>query len=162
MKELDACLAWLASFHACFLGEKPNGLWKVGTYWHLATRQEELAVTAKRDADLAARAPEIDRALNAARFRTFVHGDAKPANFCFGGDRVAAVDFQYVGGGVGVKDVAYLLHGEPNARRALDTYFRLLRERLPSDVDGAALEEEWRALYPVAVTDFDRFLSGWR
>lgn len=161
-KELEACLAWLASFHARFVGEKPSGLWKVGTYWHLATRQEELAVTAKRDPALAARAPEVDRALNAARFRTFVHGDAKPANFCFGPDHVAAVDFQYVGGGVGVKDVAYLLHGVSSAKGALDTYFRLLRERLTSDLDAAALEDEWRSLYPVAVADFERFLNGWR
>lgn len=161
-RELDACLEWLASFHARFVGAKPSRLWKIGTYWHLATRQDELAITKKRDPALAAKAPEIDRALNEARFRTLVHGDAKPANFCFGRDRVAAVDFQYVGGGVGVKDVAYLLHGEPNGKRALDTYFAALRPKLAADIDGVALEAEWRALYPLAVTDFERFLNGWR
>ena len=59
-------------------------------------------------------APELDRRLRAARFQTLVHGDAKPANFCFDARRgaVAAVDFQYVGGGCGMKDVAYLLSGE--------------------------------------------------
>lgn len=60
------------------------------------------------------RGPDLDRKLTAATFRTFVHGDAKPANFCFG------------------------------------------------PVDAAALEHEWRSLYPVAVADFERFLHGWR
>ena len=40
-----------------------------------------------------------------------MHGDAKLANFLFTSDhsQVAGVDFQYVGGGCGMKDVAYLL-----------------------------------------------------
>ncbi|MDC7231746.1 MAG: choline kinase, partial [Spirochaetales bacterium] len=35
--ELQACLSWLAHFHARFLGEHPKGLWETGTYWHLET-----------------------------------------------------------------------------------------------------------------------------
>jgi hypothetical protein len=162
--ELDACLGWLAAFHARFVGERPEGLWKVGTYWHLATRQEELARV--RDPSLRARAPELDRQLRAARHATILHGDAKPANFCFapGGRAVAAVDFQYAGGGPGIKDVAYLLHGSAKAAtaRALDAYFAYLRAALPARVDAAELEREWRALHPVAVADFERFLEGWQ
>ena len=74
------------------------------------------------------------------------------------------MDFQYVGGGVGVKDVAYLLHGTRarDVARALDGYFAHLRARLSPNVDGEALEREWRTLYPVAGDDFRRFLEGWR
>jgi hypothetical protein len=39
---MRACLHWLAHFHATFIGEPPEGLWPTGTYWHLATRPDEL------------------------------------------------------------------------------------------------------------------------
>jgi hypothetical protein len=83
--DLEACLGWLASFHARFLGERPAraGVWPVGTYWHLGTRQGELRVAATRDPTLTARAVALDEQLRSARFTTLVHGDAKPANFCF-------------------------------------------------------------------------------
>jgi len=159
---LLACLDWLAAFHARFLGRTHDGLWSVGTYWHLDTRREELANI--RDERVRASAPLLDRKLREAKFQTLVHGDAKPDNFCFSDDgaRVAAVDFQYVGGGVGVKDVAYLLHRERDEQRALAHYFTRLRKLLPATVDANALEAEWRSLYPIAVDDFERFLAGWR
>ena len=164
--QLDHCLRWLASFHAHFLHRKPTGLWRVGTYWHLATRKEELK--ALRDPKLRGAAPALDAALNRCQFRTLVHGDAKVANFCFGANDVAAVDFQYVGGGCGIKDVAYFLSScltdgecEAQAPQHLDTYFRFLRQHLAADVDGDAVEREWRALYPAAWADFHRFLAGW-
>lgn len=159
------CLAWLAAFHARFLGATADALWPVGTYWHLATRTDELA--AIRDPALRALAPVLDAQLTAARFQTLVHGDAKEANFCFtrDGGAVAAVDFQYVGRGCGMKDVAYLLHGHPPAviAAALDRYLEHLRAALaPTDTDVDALEAEWRALFPIAQRDLQRFLAGWR
>lgn len=167
--EIERCLSWLASFHATFLGERPEGLWPVGTYWHLATRPDELAVI--DDPTLRDAADRIDARLSAARFQTFVHGDAKLANFCFrpDGGAVAAVDFQYVGGGCGMKDVAYFRSScldapalEESQSRHLDCYFAALRDALRGrDVDVDALEAEWRALYPVAWADFVRFLVGW-
>jgi hypothetical protein len=161
---MDACLRWLAAFHARFLGTPPEGLWKQGTYWHLATRQDELA--AIEDAELRAAAPLLDEKLRSCSFKTLVHGDAKPANFCFarGGRAVAAVDFQYVGGGCGMKDVAYLVSDDPGEERWLDVYFVHLRAALatrPEPVDAEALEREWRALYPIARADYHRFLAGW-
>lgn len=159
--ELGACLEWLAAFHATHLGAEPRGLWPRGTYWHLATRPDELAIVA--DAALREAAPILDARLRAATHRTLVHGDAKLANFCFGRDAVAAVDFQYVGGGCGMEDVAYLIGDAPEATEArlLDRYFRALRERLPAGAPGDAIEREWRALYPLAWADFQRFLAGW-
>ncbi len=166
--EIDACLAWLASFHATFLGVEPVGLWKVGTYWHLATRTDELA--AIDDRALREAAPILDRRLSECRFSTFVHGDAKLANFCFAprSASVAGVDFQYVGGGCGMKDVAYLLSADLTSDAAervhLDAYFRRLRAALVergAAVDVDALETEWRALHPIACADYYRFLAGW-
>lgn len=170
-REIEACLSWLAHFHARFLGERAAGLWPVGTYWHLATRPDEFA--ALEAGPLKDAAASIDECLNTTRFQTFVHGDAKLANFCFNADgtRAAAVDFQYVGGGCGMKDVAYFIsscldedESEAMADEILDRYFALLRvglERAGKPVDFAALEADWRALYPVAWTDFTRFLRGW-
>ena len=169
--QIDTCLRWLANFHATFMGEKPAALWPVGTYWHLDTRADELA--ALEDAPLKAAARPIDRKLNNARYQSFVHGDAKLANFCFSedGTQVAAVDFQYVGGGCGIKDVAYFVGSCLDERscqelepRLLDCYFTHLSTALelhrPS-VDTAAVIDEWRGLYHLAWTDFHRFLKGW-
>ncbi len=164
--DIAVTLGWLARFHARFLGQAPDGLWKVGTYWHLATRPDELA--SMRHPALQRAASAIDARLTAARFKTWVHGDAKLENVCFRGDgaEVALVDFQYVGGGVGVKDVAYFLSSclTPRECRArvpgyLDHYFRELRSALPRE--GAELESEWRELFPFAWADFQRFLLGW-
>ena len=164
-EEIAACLAWLAQFHASYLGQKPEGLWEVGTYWHLATRPQELA--ALDDAHLQEAAPLIDEKLNTCTYQTLVHGDAKLANFCFSPQgKVAGVDFQYVGGGCGMKDVAYFIGScldETDCERLetqlLDTYFAHLQAALPGRND--ALEAEWRSLYRVAWADFHRFLKGW-
>lgn len=172
-EHIGATLRWLAAFHVRFLGAAPEGLWKVGTYWQLATRPDE-QVAMRHDA-LRKAAPKLDHALNAARFKTLVHGDAKLENVCFqrAGDEVALVDFQYVGGGVGVKDVAYFLNGslaprecEARVPQCLDEYFHALRQALQTKPAGAsvdvnALEREWRELFPLAWVDFYRFLLGW-
>lgn len=169
--QVETCLAWLAHFHATFILEKPVGLWPIGTYWHLATRSDEWK--RMEEGELKVKAAAIDHKLNDCRFQTFVHGDAKIANFCFSEDRskVAAVDFQYVGGGCGIKDVVYFLGSCLSAEEnelyedaLLDYYFDVLKEALdkrPIAIDVAAVEEEWRSLYAFASTDFLRFLLGW-
>ena len=181
--QLDACLQWLASFHATFITDRQRsgslehaGLWEIGTYWHLATRPDELS--AMPDVPLKRAAASIDDRLNDARFQTIVHGDAKLANFCFSDDdRVAAVDFQYVGGGCGMKDLAYFISSclsddqcEQRESELLNRYFQFLKTSLASMNDAtssaairafADLETEWRSLYPFAWADFYRFLAGW-
>jgi hypothetical protein len=164
-EDMGRTLRWIAGLHATFVGELPPGLWERGTYWHVQTRPAELARMSPgplRDA-----AGALDRTLRGARFQTVVHGDAKPANLCFGHAGVAALDFQYVGGGPGIVDVAYLLSCKSprwrarNTERSLAAYFAELRPRLPAGVDAGALEAEWRELYDVAWADFARFLAGW-
>ena len=169
--QMITCLKWLANFHATFMKEKPHGLWKTGTYWHLKTRPDELKVMA--DSALKKAAYSIDQTLSNAPFQTIVHGDAKLANFCFSsnGTQVAAVDFQYVGGGCGMKDVAYFIGScldEHDCERLetilLDSYFDALNLALAvhqPEINAAAVEASWRPLYAVAWTDFYRFLQGW-
>ena len=119
------------------------------------------------DKKLKKAAAEIARKLNSCTYKTFVHGDAKLANFCFSKDgKVAGVDFQYVGGGCGMKDVAYFIGSclnendcERLERLILDTYFEHLQSELGER--NEALEKEWRSLYRVAWADFHRFLKGW-
>lgn len=171
---LESCLAWLAEFHATFLQQTPQNLWETGTYWHLATRPDELA--ALRDPALKSAALAIDQKLAHACYQTLVHGDAKLSNFCFGPEEsaVAALDFQYVGGGCGMRDLAYFLGSclpeEECAEREsdlLDCYFRHLTQALQrhqrdfSPKEREALLTEWRELYPFAWADFHRFLKGW-
>ena len=171
--DLTSCLAWLASFHARFVGHAPTDLWPVGSYWHLETRRHELVTHSPKDQmhRALAHAEALDGRLRECRYQTFVHGDAKPANFCFSRagspSRVAAVDFQYVGGGPGIVDVAYLLHGSSRAEHhpAVVTYFDHLRAALARHaptVGASSLEAEWRDLLPVAISDFERFLAYWR
>ena len=171
MEQMQVCLLWLANFHATFMGQESTGLWSIGTYWHLDTRPDELL--ALDDTELKAAAAKIDEKLNSAQYQTLVHGDAKLANFCFSesGKQVAAVDFQYVGGGCGMKDVAYFIGSclfEEDCERyevqLLDYYFDKLTDALSirkSNINLDDLVTEWRALYPVAWTDFHRFVKGW-
>ena len=163
--EIDRVLNWLADFHAGFLGMPPDGLWEQGTYWHLDTRpQEHEALSDKR---LKEAATLIDQKMKSCTYKTIVHGDAKLANFCFSEKgNVAAVDFQYVGGGCGMKDVAYFIGScldeeecESREQQILDTYFKHLHRSTGGR--NEALETEWRSLYRVAWADFHRFLKGW-
>ena len=167
----ESCLTWLAYFHCTFLGETPDTLWDTGTYWHLETRPDELERL--DDTKLRQAAGKIDQLLKDSPFQTIVHGDAKLANFCFKTDNfaVAAIDFQYVGGGCGMKDLAYLVGScfdetqcERYEKKILDAYFNHFRQaaaELNQSVNLDELEENWRRLYPVAWTDFHRFMKGW-
>ena len=175
--DIHSCLAWLANFHATFMNCDGHGLWPIGTYWHLATRQEELI--AMSPSPLKQAASQIDDRLNQSKYQTLVHGDAKLANFCFGKrgatqkgvGNVSAVDFQYVGRGCGMKDVAYFISSclddeQTGAQQdsLLNYYFATLQESFSSRqiaIDFDDLESQWRELYPFAWADFCRFLSGW-
>ena len=153
------------------MGESSKGLWPTGTYWHLETRPDELEQLEEEDLKKAASA--IDAKLKDSKFQTLVHGDAKLANFCFSDDggNVAAVDFQYVGGGCGMKDLAYFVgscfrdeEAEERERHVLNLYFEELfkcLKLLGKSECQEELREDWESLYRVARADFHRFMKGW-
>ncbi|MBN1501855.1 MAG: phosphotransferase [Spirochaetes bacterium] len=169
--EIGICIEWLAEFHSIFMNREPVNLWKNGTYWHLDTRPDEYK--ALRDPELKAAAASIDLKLKKCNFKTILHGDAKLDNFCFSDDgkKVAAVDFQYTGGGCGMKDIAYFIgscldESECGAMEdeLLDFYFSCLEKSLRKhkpEINFADVEKEWREMYRYAWTDFHRFLKGW-
>jgi hypothetical protein len=171
LDEVKSCLEWLAKFHAVYMQAVPKRLWKIGTYWHLDTREDEM--DAMENGFLKKNAVKINAYLNNSVYKTFVHGDAKLANFCFSkSGEIAAVDFQYVGGGCGMKDIAYFLSSCLSTQECfeledelLEYYFLHLRNALNQKglafIDFEELENEWRFLYPFAWADFSRFLKGW-
>jgi len=171
-KCFDRCLEWLARFHAFHLNHQPEGLREVGTYWHLDTRREEWE--AMESGDLKNAAEKIDQKLKQCKYQTLVHGDAKPANFCFTADYddVAAVDFQYVGRGCGIKDLVYYMSSALSESQLLagsesvvQKYFEYLEFSLqryrPEFEEFAVLKKEWMDLIDYAWADFIRFLEGW-
>lgn len=166
--EIKNTLSWLANFHATFLHHEANGLWPIGTYWQLETRPDEWK--SMEDGALKDAAKNIHNRLNQAKYQTLVHGDAKYANFCFSPNgAVAAVDFQYVGKGCGIKDVIYLLScisggcSTEHQSMFLAFYFDAFEKALSpiNKLDFSAIEKEWRELYSFAWADFQRFLEGW-
>ena len=70
-----------------------------------------------------------------------------------------------------MKDVAYFIGSclyeedcEKLESKVLDYYFAALKKGIEAnatEINFAALESEWREMYPVAWTDFHRFLKGW-
>ena len=168
---LSLAIRWLAYFHAKFMGHSAEALWPIGTYWHLNTRQDELS--AMPESNYKTYAQAINNTLNNAKYQTLVHGDAKFENLCFHqkGDDVAAVDFQYIGRGSGVKDLAYLVGSCLNEEKLIEFDDLILNEYLTHlkqalniykiTVDVDALTKETTELYPVAWADFYRFLLGW-
>ncbi len=169
-QQATTCLDWLANFHAVFMNANTDCVWQTGSYWHLATRPDEFE--AMQDGPLKQNAHRIDQILNRCRHQTLIHGDAKVANFCFSEQHaVSAVDFQYIGGGCGMKDVAYFIGScfsedecSEFAEDLLDHYFATLESAIlktSQHSDTNELLQEWRALYPLAWTDFYRFLNGW-
>jgi len=165
--QIHSCVRLLANLHGQFISHKATGLWDFGSYWCLATRQEEL--DRMEDSQLKAFAKSIDFKLNECKFQTILHGDTKVANFCFSKDesKVAAVDFQYVGKGCGMKDLIYFMSScldgsecEKKESEILEVYFKEINNYLPSN-EAILLEKEWRSMYKYAWADFNRFLKGW-
>ena len=148
--------------------------WPAALRW-LESRGEASSGPRKWLATRPARAaPAIHARLCEAKLShgTLLHGDWKAANLFFGVDAsVAAVDFQFAGGGVGAQDVAYFLF--PDFRRdivgereqeLLDAYFDAFSEALAARVDAGSYKSYSRELfgkhYELARLDFFRHMLG--
>ncbi|KAB0301458.1 phosphotransferase [Vibrio fortis] len=174
VEQRNACLRWLAHFHAKHINLNPSdvsSLWETGTYWHLATRPDELSVL--DDQALKRNAEKIDLKLKECPYPTLVHGDAKLANFCFDVENknAAAVDFQYVGLGCAMKDVALFMSSAIRPRdcaelesEVLNVYFEQLSHALTlyqPQLNAVQVEAAWRPMFATAWADFQRFVKGW-
>lgn len=194
-----AALTWLAQLHAAFFDHQPlpsaDLLWTEGCFWHLETRLDELDDVKRTWPELGQAASRIDQLLrhghdddedDARRWpRTLVHGDAKSANFLFGppddgaADSIiptcAAYDFQYTGGGDGMKDVAYLLCSSTQRQVIQQSEGELLRHYHQTLLSHLKLQqggelEELEKKYPftlmmerfeLALLDYVRWMAGW-
>ena len=187
----------MAEFEARRAGEvsAPRSIWLNGGYTYLATRRTEFAALASRsDSEWSAALCNPDGKASVAEkvakflvprgrsFETFIHGDVKSENLFSteSGDGVAFFDFQYVGLGLGVSDLAKLftcsvpLHMLVNTSSPLpDTismqggelellvqYHQLLIQH--NKIDGARydfvdLQRHWET----ALVDWCRFQASW-
>lgn len=172
-------------------------VWRQGGYTYLDTRRTEYT-NLKQDSDLewssklcspTSSGPSI--AELAARFlatsreslpyQTLIHGDVKSENLFTTktGDRVAFYDFQYVGLGLGVSDLAKLftcsislsslvddvglVYGETKIsmqkgeKRLLEAYLRRLERRSGKEYEWNMFVRHWQ----VALVDWLRFQASW-
>ncbi|KAI9175307.1 hypothetical protein H9P43_006668 [Blastocladiella emersonii ATCC 22665] len=160
-------LTWLARFHAHFWGFTGSGVWRRGGYWYLATRPAEhaRALRSPVHAWLAAKADKWDKYLEETSV-ALVHGDAKCANVLFSSSvsECAFVDFQYVGRGNPMSDVAKLLatsvevEGTQLEGWVRDVYYPALVAAKPDVGVTADMVCEWAE---VAMLDWARFAAGW-
>lgn len=171
-----------------------SGLWLNGGYTYLATRQKEYASLAQDTdsewSETMCRASEgslLSVAEMAALFLTpcgrpiesYIHGDVKSENLftTTNGDEVAFFDFQYVGLGLGVCDLAKLftcsvpLHMLVGANEPLpeqltmgDAERRLLEQYRTSLLQDKEDLYEWEAFkrhWETALVDWCRFQASW-
>ncbi|PFH55696.1 hypothetical protein XA68_17814 [Ophiocordyceps unilateralis] len=175
-------------------GPRVQGLWRNGGYTYLATRRREYGSLAADDENEWSHAfcrPGADGqpplAEQVATFliprgrawETCIHGDVKSENLFAtkAGDEVAFFDFQYVGLGLGVCDVAKLFTGSvplhmladlpvPARELSMGAGERALLERYRAKLvsQQPTLEYDWDSLvrhWETALVDWCRFQASW-
>ena len=106
----------------------------------------------------------------AKRFRTLLHGDAKPENLLCSGDRgesvhCAGIDFSWVGEGYGMYDIMYLLWGEYTQDIVdgyLSYYHAELMRQLPNGAGKDYTPLVMRQHFELCVVDFIRWWVGFK
>ncbi|BFZ60632.1 hypothetical protein YB2330_001672 [Saitoella coloradoensis] len=200
LAQTKSVLRWLAMFHAQFWGwegplrtppreEKKRrgkaGVWEQGGYWYLDTRLTEFDDTPDSRVKRAGR--WVDKKLKSEgegegerRYMTLIHGDPKAANIVFkrgGVEECAIYDFQYVGRGVGMRDVVYFLATSVSARLLmtregeadlLDFYYGELVKGLRLEGRGRGrgvgegyTREVMQEHFGLCMVDWMRFMEGW-
>jgi len=149
----------------------PIGVWKEGCYWHLSTRRKEWKQIPPEYKALKDHAEFIDGKVHDGRFLTLIHGDTKADNIFWNDnlDKCAFFDFQYVGQGLGARDVAYLICSSASSSSLCDIdeilhhYFsRLVSASHASnaDLNGYKLYM-FQEHFDWALLDYVRFMAGW-
>jgi hypothetical protein len=187
-----AALRWLAHFHATFWNNSSiptfnndndthtdlHGIWECGGYWHFETRQDEWQDISSSSSwkTLKQCAGVIDERMKQDdQFHTVCHGDFKSANILLDpdGTKCAAVDFQYVGGGYGMKDVVMLLVSSCSSGRGdtkrwesdmLQFYHETLTNALsqrPNQNTNMYSLEVATMHFELCLLDYVRFMAGW-
>ncbi|EST09375.1 Protein of unknown function DUF227 [Kalmanozyma brasiliensis GHG001] len=159
-----------------------DGLWKQGGYHYLSTRMKELESIKlnSRWGKLGLHADSelpfaVDWCLNNPTDRnriSLVHGDVKAANMAFDGedaDSMVMYDFQYVGLGLGVQDLAKFLttsipesyldspDGEQKLLKQYHTFLLAKESEVAVKYEYDALMKDWE----LALVNWVRFLAGW-
>lgn len=163
--------------------QPPTGLWDQGCYWHLDTRQQEFQSIPRSWSELRGVADRVDAVLKGQRadgsettcHQTLVHGDFKSANLLWNADgRCCAYDFQYVGKGLGVRDMAKfvvsavdidVLEEDQGEQQLLQHYHTELLKQLRSNGKAEAAQrysyEVMVAQFELCLVDYVRFMAGW-
>lgn len=173
----------------------PRSIWLNGGYTYLATRQTEYASLAcSPDSEWSAAFCNPNGTTSVAEkvakflapkgrwFETFIHGDVKSENLFSteSGDSVAFFDFQYVGLGLGVSDLAKLftcsvpLHMLVKMRTPLPSTIAMQQGELDllvqyhqmlirhDTIDGTKYEfSDFQRHWETALVDWCRFQASW-
>jgi thiamine kinase-like enzyme len=165
---IEKTLEWLAKFHAATWQRQEDGyLQSVGTYWHLDTRQEEWNQMSTKgwEGRLRQAARAIDQWLKeTTSIQSWVHGDCKDANIMWDGTQIALCDFQYVGIGCPLKDVAYFLCSSGISSTVDETqyvqyYYDILCQHLTNRPPPT--RHDVHVALELCYCDYQRFLCGW-
>ena len=191
-----AAVRWLAKMHGLCWGksyEKEFSLAREGCYWYLETRLEEWSSMSHEWQALKKLAPALSERLrdDSGLGWTLIHGDFKSTNLMFtcalqGEDfdpfheeECIGIDFQYVGGGYGARDLAMLMVcavdlktdnlacGIDMETEVLQLYYDELLSVL-REVGAVVVETQatytmshLRGQYELALMDLVRFMAGW-
>jgi thiamine kinase-like enzyme len=158
-------IQYLAKFHAYFYNCKDINVSENGSYWYLNTRKSEWKNIPKKHPKLKDCAELIDSKTKDVDHETLIHGDSKSENFMWSRDDVPiCVDFQYVGKGLGAKDLVYLICSSTDEFKEeyLSIYFDFfLKYAVEFDKTHDYTFDLFSSHFDWCTLDYLRFMAGW-